>query len=160
MLSIEIIAIGRLKPEEAKLEARYLERLQKAGPSAGLKHIQVKECPESKQATASKRQQDETAKLVKNITPKSLIIALDETGQLQTSKNLATKLGKLKDEGQQTISFVLGGPDGHSQELKHTAHQSLSLSKLTLPHGLARILLLEQLYRTTTLWQGHPYHRD
>ncbi len=161
MLSLEIISIGRLKQDaEQKLQQRYLERVQKAGPSAGLKNILVHELTESKQNTTPKRKAEEAAKLVKHISPNSRIIALDETGKLQTTKSFTADLARLRDEGTQTISFILGGPDGHDQTLLTTAHQTLSLSKMTLPHGLARIMLLEQLYRAITIWSGHPYHRD
>ena len=161
MLSLEILSIGRLKQDaEQKLQQRYLDRLQKAGPSAGLKTISVHELPESKQTTTAKRKAEEATKLIKQISPNSQIIALDETGKLQTSKSFTSALARLRDEGTQTISFILGGPDGHDQTLISAAHQTLSLSKMTLPHGLARIILLEQLYRALTIWSGHPYHRD
>lgn len=161
MLSLEIISIGRLKQDaEQKLQQRYLERVQKVGPSVGLKTISVQELAESKQASTAKRKAEEAHKLIKQITPNSRIIALDETGKLQASKNFSNELARLRDEGTQTISFILGGPDGHDQTLLNAAHQTLSLSKMTLPHGLARIILLEQLYRALTIWSGHPYHRD
>jgi 23S rRNA (pseudouridine1915-N3)-methyltransferase len=65
---------------------------------------------------------------------------------------------RLRDEALD-VAFAIGGPDGHGDSLKAAAHFQLSLGRMTLPHGLARIVLTEQLYRAVTIMQGHPYHR-
>ena len=80
-------------------------------------------------------------------------VALDERGRDLTTRQFAALLGR-----EQT--FVIGGADGLSAELKRNAAQLVRLSSLTLPHALAQVVLLEQLYRAATLLTGHPYHRD
>jgi 23S rRNA (pseudouridine1915-N3)-methyltransferase len=68
-------------------------------------------------------------------------------------------LGEWRDEGVRAVSFVIGGPDGLDPGFVQTANVSLSFGQLTLPHGLARVVLAEQLYRVATILAGHPYHR-
>ena len=84
---------------------------------------------------------------------------LDEKGQQYSSRELADQLERWQSEGDD-VAFVIGGPDGVSDEVRQRAGLVWSLSKLTLPHGLARILFAEQLYRAWSLTTGHPYHRD
>lgn len=160
MLTIDIISVGKLKQNaEDKLQKRYLERLRKAGPAQGIKTFNLTELTESKQASTSRRKTEEAKKLLSKVPGAAYLIALDENGKSFTSANFAKRLLTQKDEGTQNICFVLGGPDGHDPDLLQKAQLSLSLSPMTLPHGLARIILLEQLYRSLTIWSGHPYHR-
>lgn len=86
------------------------------------------------------------------------IVALDERGRTLTSEQFAAELERLRSEGDD-IAFLIGGADGLAPELKSTAAMLLSLSRMTLPHGMARVLLAEQLYRAHTISSGHPYHR-
>jgi 23S rRNA (pseudouridine1915-N3)-methyltransferase len=87
------------------------------------------------------------------------LICLDEQGEQLSSKALADRLNHLELKGISTISLLLGGAAGHSEQLKQQAQALWSLSRLTLPHELARLVLLEQLYRAETIRAGHPYHR-
>ncbi len=86
------------------------------------------------------------------------IVLLDERGKSLSSVELATKLADWQRDGR-NLCFVIGGPDGVSDAVKSRADFCWSLSRLTLPHGLARILCAEQLYRAWSLNAGHPYHR-
>jgi len=86
------------------------------------------------------------------------VVLLDERGQQLTSKSLAAKLTDWQTDGRD-LCFVIGGPDGVSDAIRQRADMMWSLSKLTLPHGMARALLSEQLYRAWSLQTGHPYHR-
>ena len=86
---------------------------------------------------------------------KGLRVALDPAGQLWTSHELARFL----ERSQQDVSFFVGGADGFSDEFRSSADQLLSLSKMTLPHELARVVLVEQIYRAFTIMRGHPYPR-
>lgn len=90
--------------------------------------------------------------------PSARIAALEVTGKALDTHALSRKLGQLKDVGQDLILLV-GGPDGLCPQLSKEAHERWSLSNLTLPHPLVRVLLAEQLYRGWTLLTGHPYHR-
>jgi 23S rRNA (pseudouridine1915-N3)-methyltransferase len=86
------------------------------------------------------------------------VIALDEQGVDWTTARLAQQLGKWRDASER-VSFLIGGPDGLSEPLKARAQLRLRLSSLTLPHALARVVLVEQLYRVWSILGNHPYHR-
>jgi 23S rRNA (pseudouridine1915-N3)-methyltransferase len=86
------------------------------------------------------------------------VVLLDERGRQLTSKALAGKLSEWQNDGRD-LCFVIGGPDGVADSCKQRADFTWSLSQLTLPHGLARVLFAEQLYRAHSLHTGHPYHR-
>lgn len=86
------------------------------------------------------------------------VVLLDERGRQFDSKQLAARLSGWQSDGR-NLCFVIGGPDGASPAVKQRADFTWSLSELTLPHGLARVLLAEQLYRAWSLQVGHPYHR-
>jgi len=86
-------------------------------------------------------------------------VVLDERGQRVTTRQLADRLALWMGDGRD-VALVIGGADGLDSALKDTADDTLRLSDLTLPHALARVLLLEQLYRAWTVISGHPYHRD
>ncbi len=87
------------------------------------------------------------------------VVLLDERGKQFDSRALASRLGDWQQDGRD-LCFVIGGPDGVSDACRQRADFTWSLSQLTLPHGLARVLLAEQLYRAYALQSGHPYHRD
>lgn len=86
------------------------------------------------------------------------VIALDERGRQHDTAGLARELARWID-GQSHVAFLIGGADGLDPSIVKRADEKWSLSKLTLPHGLARVILLEQLYRAWTVLKGHPYHR-
>ena len=96
--------------------------------------------------------------ILAKLQPAEQVVLLDERGRQLDSKGLAGKLSDWQTDGRD-LCFVIGGPDGLSEACKQRADFSWSLSKLTLPHGLARVLFAEQLYRAWSLQTGHPYHR-
>lgn len=87
------------------------------------------------------------------------VVLLDERGKQMTSQALASRLSDWQSDGRD-LCFIIGGPDGVSSACRDRANFTWSLSDLTLPHGLARVLFAEQLYRAWSLQTGHPYHRD
>ena len=87
------------------------------------------------------------------------LIALDERGQDLTTKKLASRLETWMQEGQD-VAFLIGGADGLDPELKSEAAEMIRLSSLTLPHGMAKLILCEQLYRAVSVLKNHPYHRE
>jgi 23S rRNA (pseudouridine1915-N3)-methyltransferase len=87
------------------------------------------------------------------------IVVLDERGKPWSTRDLAARLEHWKD-GAQDVAFVIGSADGLDAALKREADAMVSLSSFTLPHGLARVMIAEQLYRAISLNAGHPYHRD
>ncbi len=157
---IIIAAIGRLKDGgERDLFDRYAKRIDQSGRSMSLGPLTVIELPESRAADAAQRKSDESARLLKAASTAQAIIALDEFGQILTSSAFATRLAQFRDDGIGTIALLLGGPDGHGSDVLAAAKLKLSLGAMTLPHGLARVIVAEQLYRATTILSGHPYHR-
>ena len=86
------------------------------------------------------------------------VVLLDERGKQLSSKSLASRLSEWQTDGRD-LCFIIGGPDGVSEAIRQRADMMWSLSQLTLPHGMARALLSEQLYRAWSLQTGHPYHR-
>ena len=138
----KIIAIGKIKKKWIQSGIKmYLDRLP------GLKVIEIKD------STQRKEEDNIKGILNKNET----LITLNENGHLFTSKQLSKKL---LDSHNQNITFVIGGATGLSPSLNSPASWQLSLSPLTFPHEIARLLLIEQLYRARTISQGGPYHKD
>ena len=138
----KIIAIGKIKKRwiQEGIEM-YLKRLP------GLKIIEIKDNNQTKEEH-----------MIKEIISKNeILVTLNENGQSFTSKQLATKLLKSHN---QNIIFVIGGASGLPPSLNNAASWHLSLSPLTFPHELARLLLIEQLYRAKTITQGAPYHKE
>ena len=101
----------------------------------------------------------EGEKVLACIKPAEQMILLDETGKQFSSRELAARVETWQSGGAD-LAFVIGGPDGVSEAVAQRANLAWSLSRLTLPHGLARVLFAEQLYRAWSLTTGHPYHRD
>jgi 23S rRNA (pseudouridine1915-N3)-methyltransferase len=89
----------------------------------------------------------------------ALVVALDERGLPWTTRELADRLGRWRDEARD-VAFVIGSADGLADALKRDAGAIVAISALTLPHALARVLVAEQLYRAVTMLSGHPYHRE
>jgi 23S rRNA (pseudouridine1915-N3)-methyltransferase len=100
----------------------------------------------------------EGERLLRHVDADTLAVALDERGESWTSAELARRLARWLN-GEPHVALLIGGPDGLSAAVRRRADHLWSLSPLTLPHGLVRVLLAEQLYRAWTLLQGHPYHR-
>jgi 23S rRNA (pseudouridine1915-N3)-methyltransferase len=101
----------------------------------------------------------EGLKILDVLPKQSHLIALDERGKDLSTMQLAQAMQEWRQEGKDVI-FLIGGADGLSPEVKHKAASMMRLSSMTLPHAMARLLLIEQLYRAYTILQGHPYHRE
>jgi 23S rRNA (pseudouridine1915-N3)-methyltransferase len=110
------------------------------------------------EAQAGRAMADEGRRILSQLGASDIVVALDERGTEHSSRELATRLQQWLSAG--PVSFLIGGPDGFAPEVLQRARERWSLSRLTLPHGLARVLLAEQVYRAVTLNAGHPYHRD
>ena len=155
-----IAAVGKLKDDsDREMCERYVKRFSQVGRGLGLGPLEVAELIEAKQPTAEGRKNDEAARLTKIAGTADFTIALDVAGRAMTSEQFAAFLAKERDSGAKQAAFLIGGPDGHGDAVLTPARYKLSLSVMTLPHGLARIVLAEQLYRAATILSGHPYHR-
>lgn len=155
-----IAAIGRLKDgPDRDLADRYIKRLEQAGRALRFTPIDIFELPEARGDNVDTRKADEASRLIAKLADVEYVVALDEHGRSMTSPAFAVLLAKKRDAGTGSLAFVIGGPDGHGPALIARADTKLTLSPMTLPHGLARIVLAEQLYRAATILSGHPYHR-
>jgi len=96
--------------------------------------------------------------IIAKLRPSDLLICMDEKGKEMTSVELSKQLRRWTEDPNLTPCFVIGGPFGLSEAVKNAARVKLSLSKMTLPHELARTMLLEQLYRAASILRGSPYH--
>jgi 23S rRNA (pseudouridine1915-N3)-methyltransferase len=155
-----VAAVGRLKegPERALLE-RYRARLAPLAKRLGLGPVVWHETGESRAADAARRRDEEGAALLRLAREADFKIALDERGKALGSAAFAGLLAEKRDGGAKAATLLLGGPDGLGEAVRAAADLQLSLGPMTLPHGLARIVLAEQLYRAATILSGHPYHR-
>jgi 23S rRNA (pseudouridine1915-N3)-methyltransferase len=160
-MRVVIAAVGRLKdgPERVLFE-KYRARFEAQGQRLGLSPVSWLEIAESPAATPERRKHEEAAGLGKLTRQAEAMIALDRGGRSITSDGVARLLAKLRDDGTKVAAFAIGGPDGLSRELLATARHTLAFGAITLPHQLARIILVEQLYRASTILAGHPYHRS
>jgi 23S rRNA (pseudouridine1915-N3)-methyltransferase len=154
-----VAAVGRLKDAERELCGRYLKRFDALGRGLGLGPLTVSELNESRAAGAEARKADEATRLLKAAAAASSRVILDEGGKALSSEAFAKWIAAARDEGCKGLAFLIGGPDGHGAEAMQGAALKLSLGAMTLPHGLARAVLIEQLYRAATILSGHPYHR-
>ncbi len=159
-MRLMIAAVGRLKTgAETELVTRYAERIDALGKSHALGPLAIAELIESRAQTAPQRKAEEARVLLKAVPKDSRRIVLDERGKALTSQAFSDLIRRERDGGATGLAFLIGGPDGHGEEASDGALLKLSLSALTLPHGLARVVLAEQVYRAVTLIAGHPYHR-
>ena len=101
----------------------------------------------------------EAARLLEKLPAGSRLVALDEHGKQVSTRELADLLARWLESGKDTV-LVIGGADGLAPDLLARAETKLALSRLTLPHALARVLVAEQIYRAVSLLHNHPYHRD
>ena len=130
----------------------YAGRLRRYVP------LEIVEVKEEKGLAPGEQRLREGERLARAIPPTAQLILLDERGEEPTSPELAAFIGKSRDSGVPELAFVIGGAYGFSDELRSRAHRLLALSRLTLTHEMARVVLLEQLYRGFTILNNEPYH--
>ena len=154
-MKIAIVAIGRLgRSPEADLVRLYAERASAAGRALGLGPVEVIEVEGRKPGKGSE------AEALSAHLADSRIIACDERGRARSSRDFATEIGRLRDDGVRRLVFLIGGADGLDPDLRARAQDTLAFGPQTWPHALARVMLAEQVYRSVTLLAGGPYHRD
>ena len=152
-MKINIVCVGKIK-EKFFVEAinEYAKRLSRF---CDLKIIEVEE--ESKISNTDKKCEIESENLLEKCG--GIIVALDSSGKLLSSPEIANFIKLKTNNGISEISFVIGGSNGLSQNLKNRADLVLSFGKITFPHQLFRVVLLEQIYMAFTILEGLPYHK-
>lgn len=155
-----ILAVGKLKRDpERDLFDHYLTRAETAGRKLGLSPLTMIEVAEARGPTPAARMAAEGIVMLGKVPASHKLICLDREGEQLGSDALARMVGEFRDGGTPGLAFLIGGAEGLAPEALARADRTLSLGPLTLPHGLARIVLAEQLYRVATILAGHPYHR-
>ena len=149
-MNIEIIAIGKCR------EGVYLSLLDKYTRRMQWK-VSILEIDAGRKATAL---QQENLLLSKLNSKSNIIVVLDEIGTSISSEDFAIKFRNWQNTGSDNISFLIGGADGLSDNIRKKANFLLSFGKQTWPHMLVRVMLLEQIYRAQQILAGHPYHRS
>jgi 23S rRNA (pseudouridine1915-N3)-methyltransferase len=153
---VRVIAVGTRMPSWVRSACdEYLTRLRGSFPVT-LAEIE----PAARRAGgATQAVAREGQRLLAALLPADHVIALDERGRELTTRELASWLADRMQQGED-LAFLIGGPDGLAPEVLERSNYKLALSRLTLPHALARVVLAEQLYRAHCILANHPYHRD
>jgi 23S rRNA (pseudouridine1915-N3)-methyltransferase len=137
----------------------YAEYTRRLGPRLKLALLEIEPGPRSAGQSPRKAIEAESRRLMAALHPDECVVALDERGTQMSTRQLADWLAGRMQAGHD-LAFLIGGPDGFAAQILARSDLSLSLSRLTLPHALARVVLAEQLYRAVSILNHHPYHRD
>ena len=157
-MRIKLVTIG--KTDQSYIRQGILEYMRR------LEHfvnISVEELPDvrnTKNMSNAELQRREGEILQRGLSGSDVIILLDEKGQSFSSREMAAWLNKILISGPRELAFVCGGAFGFSEDIYKLAHYLISLSRLTFTHQMARLIFLEQLYRSFTILKGMPYHND
>jgi 23S rRNA (pseudouridine1915-N3)-methyltransferase len=155
-MKLQILAVGHKMP--GWIASGFDEYAKRMPPELRIELREIKPEPRTGGRTAQSVMAAERQRIEAALPKGARIVALDERGQDWTTMQLAAALPGWQQEGRD-VSFVIGGADGLAPELKAGAELMLRVSSLTLPHGMVRVLLAEQLYRAWSITQNHPYHR-
>ena len=158
-MNITVLAVGKLKDRFFEEGCREYEKRLARYCTFTVREAADERAPEAlSPAQEEQVKEKEGKRLLAMLDPKDHVIALTVTGKAYTSEGLAERIGQLRDRGK-NVSFLIGGSLGLSREAVDRADEELSLSKLTLPHRLARLVLLEQLYRSFKILNHETYHK-
>jgi 23S rRNA (pseudouridine1915-N3)-methyltransferase len=159
-VNISIICVGKLKEKYLKQGIdEYVKRL------SGYAKVEIIEVPDEKAPENLSDQEMEQVKqkegerILAKISDDTYVIALAIEGKMKSSEELAESLDKLATYGKSKMAFVIGGSLGLSKQVMQRADEALSFSKMTFPHQLMRLILLEQVYRAFRINRGEPYHK-
>ncbi len=156
-MKLRLLCIGRRMP--AWVDTAVAEFLKRCGTRFPVELLALDPAPRKAGLGTAQLQIADSDRLLARIRPAERVVILDERGKRLDTRAFADRIEFWQQDGLDVV-LVIGGADGHSQALRQRANESISLSAMTLPHGLARVVLVEQLYRAWTLISGHPYHRD
>jgi 23S rRNA (pseudouridine1915-N3)-methyltransferase len=153
---VALVAVGQRMP--AWITEGFTEYSKRLRPRLPLELVEI---PAAKRGSGdlARAMAEEGKRLLAALRPQDHVVALDERGTSRTSLELSRWLASRLQAGND-LAFLVGGADGFAPEVLNRANERWSLSPLTLPHALVRVLFAEQLYRAVTLLDGHPYHRE
>jgi 23S rRNA (pseudouridine1915-N3)-methyltransferase len=156
-LRVIVAAVGRLRDgPEAAMTADYLQRAAQAGRQIGFKGFDLVEV----EGKPPGDMRAEAAALFRATPDGARKVLLDERGAEWTSRQLAERLARWRDDGVACTTFWIGGADGASKGIKDNADEKLAFGRQTWPHRLVRVMISEQVYRAVTILCSTPYHRD
>lgn len=155
-MNIRLISIGTKMP--TWVTSGFNEYAKRLPRDYALELIELPAVKRGKEANLNKILEEEGQRLLAASKPQDLIIALDRQGETLDTATLSKHLLEWHDHSQ-SISLLIGGPEGISSQVLQQAHQRWSLSALTLPHPLVRVVIAEQCYRAWSILTNHPYHR-
>ncbi len=155
-MQLVIAAVGHKMP--AWIESGFGEYAKRMPPDCRILLKEIKPVERSGSKTAETAMALERTKIEAAMPKGARIVALDERGKDLTTVQLSQLLTQWQQDGRD-VTFVIGGADGLDPELKKNADMLIRISSMTLPHGMVRVLLAEQLYRAWSITQNHPYHR-
>jgi len=155
-MRIHVIAVGQKMP--GWVEQGYREYAQRLPAETRLELKEIAPGKRGKNADIARIVQDEGQRMQAAIPKNSRIVSLDVGGSCWSTEQLAQRLDDWMQSGQD-VSLLVGGPEGLSDDCRSLAQESWSLSPLTFPHPLVRVILAEQLYRAWSVLRNHPYHR-
>jgi len=156
-MRITVISVGKVRQQFIQEgEQEYLKRLRGSPLAITLVELGL-EAPES--MSPSEVQEREAVELLKKLDSFDYVIVLDERGKQLSSKDFTRQIEKQMQTGVRSLAFVIGGAFGLSERIRHRASYVLSLSELTLPHQMTRLMLVEQIYRAHTIMRGISYHK-
>lgn len=156
MFKIKIVVLGKFKEKAYKeLEDEFLKRMK---PYAKIKVVELPEVGYGKNQEVDKIKEQEAQKVIAQLPEDGVVILLEEKGSLRNSKDFSVFLQRVGGLGKEVV-FVIGSGIGLHESLKQYSNYSISLSPLTFPHNMARIILEEQIYRACTILAGKEYHK-
>jgi len=153
---IRLLAAGTRLP--AWVGEGYAEYAVRMGPELRLELVEIPVTPRGRNADIPRARADEGRRMLAATDPRMHVTALDVKGRAMTTEQLARWLAARMGDGRDA-ALLIGGPDGIDPACMERADATWSLSPLTFPHGLVRIMVAEQLYRAQSILKGHPYHR-
>ena len=159
-MKLKVISIGQLKNNPIlEIQRDYESRILSLSKSVGIKNLEIKELPISKKSSIKERQKEEAKIIAQHIKQNNLNLFLDGKGENINSVDISQIISKSSFDGKDLVFFI-GGPDGFDEKIIKVANKIISFGRVTWPHKLIRIMLLEQLYRGITILNNHPYHRN
>lgn len=147
-----LAAVGRARPGPAR--SLYEDYAGRITWPLTLREVEVR-----KALPAAELTREEGRLLLAAVPETALVVALDERGEVEDSDAFARRIGGWRDGGVGDVAFLIGGADGHDDQVRRRARRLMAFGPMTWPHMLVRALLAEQLYRAQQILAGHPYHR-
>ncbi|WP_202081538.1 23S rRNA (pseudouridine(1915)-N(3))-methyltransferase RlmH [Caldalkalibacillus salinus] len=159
-MNISVISVGKIKEKYLKLGIAEFEKRLTAYCKTQIMEVADEQAPEQlSEKEVQQVKHKEGQRILQHIKPDYHVIALDMRGKMLSSEQLAEELDRLPTYGKSHICFVIGGSNGLSEDVLRRANMTLSFSKMTFPHQLMKLILLEQVYRTFRIVRGEPYHK-